>query len=190
MSRQQESSSRLKLASMAFGAFLLTAALVAAFMRETMSPAQVGLIRVISSLAAGLVAVGIAGYVTLKGSVAGLALKAGGPIAFAVLVYVVDPSSAAAEAGASPERKEATEEIKKLKAAIGDAEVTLVEDGHETKLKGPEAVKQIARTEANLDPSELSRSATKAEMDRIAEALRHARDSRRLVLRPRPPPPH
>jgi len=167
---------------MVIGGLLLIAALVAAFTRETMSPPQITLVRTIQSLGGGLLAAGFAGFLTVSGSIAGLALRAGGPMAVFVLLYLTDPSASVAEAGATPERKKATEEIALLQAQLADTPVTIVANGGETTVPGSDAVQEIARTEAKLDPSQLMRSASKEELDRIAASLRKVRDSRRLDM--------
>ena len=184
-------SNGVKITTMAIGGALLVATLVAAFVRETMSPPQVSIVHTVSSLGGGLVAVGIAGYLTVTGTIAGLAVRAGGPLAVTVLLFVVDPSSIAAEAGTSKEKQEAKEEYERQKAEIiRRPAVTLTVDGAEKTMSGPEAV-QFITAEAGLKPGQVSRSASTAELQRMRESLRRANSGERISVRPRiriPPP--
>ena len=71
--------------------FIITGLVIALVFRKDLGPRVFWVIRVVVALGAGMLAAGILGNLTISGTWAGLSIKAGGPIAVTVLVYLVNP---------------------------------------------------------------------------------------------------
>ena len=77
--------------SIVIGLVCIVASLVTVIVIGDLSPQAFWIMRVIVALGAGLVAAGILGTIEIEGSLANISVKAGGPFAFAVLVYALNP---------------------------------------------------------------------------------------------------
>ena len=77
--------------SILIGAIFILTGLIIALVKTGLSPTAIWIIRVMVALGAGFVAAGILGNVTIDGTIAGLTVKAGGPIAITIFFYWVNP---------------------------------------------------------------------------------------------------
>ena len=79
--------------SILIGAIFILVGLIVALIKTNLSPTAIWIIRVMVALGAGFVAAGILGNVEVTGPVAGLTVKAGGPIAITIIFYLINPIS-------------------------------------------------------------------------------------------------
>lgn len=77
--------------SILIGAIFILTGLIIALVKSDLSSTAAWIIRVLVALGAGFVAAGILGNVEVGGPVAGLTVKAGGPIAITIFFYWVNP---------------------------------------------------------------------------------------------------
>ena len=79
------------LLSILIGALFILLSLIIVLLKPDLGQQAFWIIRVMVALGAGLVAAGILGNLTIEGTVANLTIKAGGPIAVTVMVYLLNP---------------------------------------------------------------------------------------------------
>ncbi|REJ87027.1 MAG: hypothetical protein DWQ34_19095 [Planctomycetota bacterium] len=77
--------------SMIIGAVFIAAGLVVTLVNADISDRAFWIVRVMVSLGAALLAAGILGEIEVSGDVLGLTVKAGGPIAVFVIIYLLNP---------------------------------------------------------------------------------------------------
>jgi hypothetical protein len=77
--------------SIVIGTLFIVASLNIALVNSNLNPTAIWIIRVLVALGVGFVAAGILGNVEVGGPVLGLTLKAGGPIAITVIIYLFNP---------------------------------------------------------------------------------------------------
>lgn len=77
--------------SILLGAFFLIGSFIILVVMHDLSPEAIWVIRVIVSLGAGFLSAGILGNVSIEGTVANITIKAGGPIAITVILYLLNP---------------------------------------------------------------------------------------------------
>lgn len=81
----------LQMTSIAIGTGFILIGLVIVLVKGELGQQAFWVVRVLVSLGAGLAAAGVLGSISVEGTIANITIKAGGPIAFAVLVYAVNP---------------------------------------------------------------------------------------------------
>ncbi len=79
------------LLSIVIGAVLIAACLVIVLVKGDLSPRAFWIVRVMVALGAGFMAAGILGNLDITGTVLNLTIKAGGPLAVTVMIYLLDP---------------------------------------------------------------------------------------------------
>lgn len=88
--------SSLIFASIAIGSVFIGVGLTTVLLRDDLSQHAIWVVRVIVALGAGFVSAGILGTIEVGGDALGIAIKAGGPVALTVLIYLLNPIGGAA----------------------------------------------------------------------------------------------
>ena len=81
------------IASVVMGTILIGVSLTVLLLRDDLSPELANVLRGIFALGAGGVSAGVFGTLEISGPIAGLTVKAGGPIAVTIIFYVVSPAT-------------------------------------------------------------------------------------------------
>ncbi len=82
---------KLPLASIITGVLFILVGLVVVIIMGNLSPQAFWIIRVMVALGTGFIAAGILGPIDFKGTVKNWTIKAGGPIALTLVIYLLNP---------------------------------------------------------------------------------------------------